>query len=99
MNLDDLPKPCFVCGKKLERALPSESNELSNQPHDATMFGAYGNYGSTVWDPFPATVARKYLEINICDDCLVARADRVIRMTAIPRKHYEFAEWNPASDG
>jgi hypothetical protein len=36
-------------------------------PNDGVVFHARGNYGSTVFDPLDGT----YLEVLICDDCLV----------------------------
>jgi hypothetical protein len=38
-------------------------------------FHSEGHYGSTVWDPMD----RKYIEINVCDECLRTRSERVLQ--------------------
>jgi hypothetical protein len=63
-NADALP--CIVCGKELTNVF-AESN---NQPEDGIAFTTHGHYGSTVFDPQD----NSYLEINICDDCLLIAA-------------------------
>lgn len=57
--------PCIVCGKSLVNVMNEE-----NQPVDAVAFSSPGHYGSTVFDPMDGT----YLEINVCDECIVAKA-------------------------
>ncbi len=58
--------PCIICGGRLERVEPS----AEGQPDDGLMCLTYGNYGSTVFDPEDMS----YLAFNICDDCMVERA-------------------------
>jgi hypothetical protein len=64
--------PCIVCKKELE-ALDSGS---PNHATDANSFQSMGQYGSTVFDPMDGT----FLEVNICDACLVdaAKHNRVM---------------------
>lgn len=61
--------PCFVCGKTFQNAFP----EADNQPDAGTEFRTYGHYGSTFWDSFDG----EELVLNICDDCLSERKDRL----------------------
>lgn len=63
--------PCIVCGRKLE----NWGHGAENQPLDGLVLWSLGSYGSTVFDPLNS----RYLEINICDNCLVkaAHAQRV----------------------
>lgn len=69
---DGLPAPCVICGKQLEDAGMHESGESRNQPYAGTAFVSHGHYGSTIFDPFNASM----LEINFCDDCLRAAAEK-----------------------
>lgn len=62
--------PCLVCGAELVNVMA----DAENQPDGATAFETYGHYGSTAFDPMDGTA----LEINVCDACLVQRADRVL---------------------
>lgn len=62
---------CIVCEKELESALPEKIQDV-NQPYAGTTFFAYGQYGSTIFDPMDGSS----LEINICDDCLDKKAKR-----------------------
>lgn len=65
------PLPCIVCERTLGSALP-ERFDGANQPYAGTVFYAYGQYGSTIFDPMDET----FLEVNICDDCLDKKARR-----------------------
>jgi hypothetical protein len=62
--------PCIVCNKKLRNVLV----DAENQPYQGTAFQTHGHYGSTVFDPMDG----QYLEINVCDECLMKHADRVL---------------------
>lgn len=42
------------------------------QPDDGIMCQSHGNYGSTVFDPEDLS----YLAFNICDDCIVEKAQQ-----------------------
>lgn len=61
--------PCLICGKTLLNAFA----ESENQPQEGTEFRTYGHYGSTFWDSFDG----EELVLNVCDDCLRERADRL----------------------
>ena len=66
------------------------------QPYQATIFTAEGQYGSTVFDGEPG-----YLEINVCDDCLVteARAGHVVQVIGVVRPpELDYALWEPDDD-
>lgn len=68
--------PCFGCGQALSPALEELDH---NQPYGATIFRAHGQYGSTVFDPMNwGSGVEKFLEINICDTCLVIGANKVL---------------------
>jgi len=62
------PLPCISCGKELEAV---DSISKTNQPYEGTVFHGFGQYGSTVFDPMNG---RDYLELNVCDGCLVSKA-------------------------
>lgn len=54
---------CFVCGEDL-----GSTSLDADLPAGGTVFRAYGNYGSTLWDP--TGVTNQYLRIVVCDTCL-----------------------------
>lgn len=60
--------PCFRCGKDLD---PANGDMPHNQPYAGTIFRAHGQYGSTVFDPNVWDAPKEFLEINICDGCLL----------------------------
>ena len=62
--------PCIACGRELKNV---DRDADENQPYAGTAFVSHGHYGSTAYDPMDG----HYLEINICDLCLVTHADRV----------------------
>jgi hypothetical protein len=62
--------PCFVCNRPLENVL----EDCDNQPDGGTAFQTHGHYGSTAFDPMDG----QYLELNICDPCLLERASRIL---------------------
>lgn len=65
--------PCIACGNELNNAF----HDMTNQPSDGTAFESSGHYGSTAFDPMDGS----YIEINVCDRCLVAAREkgRVLR--------------------
>lgn len=65
----DAMLPCLVCGQVLINVCDQEGN----QPYGGTEFRTYGHYGSTFWDSFDG----EELVLNICDDCLRERRDRL----------------------
>ena len=82
--------PCIACGHELKQAIESED---TNQPMRATCFTAGGQYGSTVFDPMNGD----YLEINVCDTCLLQRQHRVLHHKAGDRGK-KGTIWNPRSE-
>ena len=44
------------------------------------MFKSYGHYGSTVFDP---ASDREFLEVTVCDKCLVEQKARVLHYTVV----------------
>lgn len=60
--------PCIICGCVLERVTPT----AEGQPDDGIMCQSHGNYGSTVFDPEDLS----YLAFNICDECVVEKAQQ-----------------------
>ena len=56
--------------------MENQGGEGRNEPYAATAFVTHGHYGSTAFDPMDGT----FLEINVCDPCLVrqAKAGRVV---------------------
>lgn len=79
---------CMCCSKVFKPANP-ESDEV-NHPIDGTVFMAWGNYGSTVHDPIDPI----FLEINVCDECLVERAENVLTAT-IEHGKPAYSKWDP----
>jgi len=63
--------PCIACGREL-RNVADDSG--TNQPYNGTAFTTHGHYGSTAFDPMNG----HYLEINVCDACLVLQHERVM---------------------
>lgn len=64
---------CIRCGKTLTTDSPpgwSEDGPLN----DGLLFIAYGNYGSTVFDP--QGNGDEYLVVVLCDGCAVSEAAR-----------------------
>lgn len=64
--------PCIACGRELRNVTDDVEG---NQPYLGTAFMSHGHYGSTAFDPMNGF----YLELNICDLCLVLHADRVMQ--------------------
>ena len=88
------PLPCIICGAKLENVF----EEAQNQVYGGTCFKSYGHYGSTVFDPMSD---RRYLEINICDPCLLKRQkeNAIYFVRERPtRSIHEFKYWEMEDD-
>lgn len=64
--LSIMPNPltCIVCDYQSVEAIKHADN---NHPYKATAFTSRGHYGSTFFDPMDGS----YIEINVCDECLV----------------------------
>jgi len=57
---------CFVCGNELGTSESADPTVLT-AVDGGLWFRAYGNYGSTVFDPMPDD---GFLRIAICDQCI-----------------------------
>lgn len=62
---------CIGCGQELVNAF----DDATNQPYNGTTFTSHGHYGSTAFDDFEGY----FLEINVCDACLILHKDRVMQ--------------------
>ena len=96
--------PCIRCGKGLEPAFrrryePEDATPPVNQPAGGTMFVSYGQYGSTVFDP-EGRSGREFLEINVCDECMLLAASQGCILHALPERQAppppEMEPWAPA---
>lgn len=96
------PLPCIKCSKQLESVFKEHTfkDEAQPQPADGVFFRSRGNYGSTVWDP--GGISRtydEYLEVIICDECLVAFKELILHVTTMPRRPtIEARPWKPILD-
>ncbi len=68
-EIENLSLKCFKCDKEIF----DDTDFL-----DGTWFDASGNYGSAVFDPI-ADKGDVTLQIGICDDCMKAHKDKVLR--------------------
>lgn len=68
MTAEHMSVPCIVCNKALPHAFDVDEH---NQPYGGISCQASGQYGCTVFDPMDGS----YLEFNVCDECLVEKAD------------------------
>lgn len=59
---------CIACGKELQNV----EETATNQPYEGLAFISYGHYGGTVFDPMDG----RYLEISVCDQCLLKEAKK-----------------------
>jgi len=66
---------CIVCDHQLEPAIDGIDDRIV-PVHGGLFFRAFGNYGSTLFDPSPRS-AESHLEIVICDPCAVRRQERI----------------------
>ncbi len=68
---------CMVCGKELDN-LQYESRETGKpievHPMGGLHFRTYGNYGSVIFDPVGTG---EYLDVAICDLCVMKNLDKV----------------------
>lgn len=85
---------CFVCGDRLKLCWEGDPEQ-----YDGTVFNAFGNYGSGLFDPMSprsSTSPRDSLMIHVCDECLGSRRDRVAhRHVEWPQAVVTDTEWNP----
>lgn len=86
------PLPCFACGEQLQPVFTNVTIG-SEQPAEAVGFYAYGQYGSTVFDPQDDS----QIQINICDPCLLRNKERVWHARYVRREVQEIFSkpWSP----
>ena len=74
---------CLLCEKELEYEIWDGSDpETINPLYGGVWFRGYGQYGSTVYDP----MNHEWLQIAICDACLLKRAKEIVRISHITKK-------------
>jgi len=87
------PLPCIVCGKQLEGpgCLLGSEGVGQNQPSEALALQSPGFFGCTVFDPCDG---KTYIELNVCDQCLVKSAQE--NRVAIGQKdEIDLEYWDP----
>lgn len=82
--------PCIVCRKVLSNVF----EDAHNQPDKGMVFNSNGHYGSTLFDEMNGS----YLELNICDSCMVDLSDAGLVLHATPRPRqpdyeYKYKLW------
>lgn len=95
------PLACVICGRVPAPAFPDRKLSGSvepAQPYGATTFVACGQYGSTVFDPsdgHPTGTYGAYLELNICDKCLMLAAGcgQVVLVTKETKAERKYQPW------
>ena len=60
---------CFCCKKNIENI---DWSNADVHPYNAMHFRTYGHYGSSVFDPMNGEI---YIDIVICDECVVANKE------------------------
>lgn len=90
--------PCIRCGKQLQPAFRAHDDDpdwlKANQPYAGTTFRSHGQYGSTVFDE----MGRTYLELNICDACMLQLAadGHILHVTRVPHPDtFMSVAWEP----
>jgi hypothetical protein len=68
--------PCLACGKELDNLQyeMKDGKPVEVHPMDGLHFRTYGHYGSTIFDPMGTG---EYLDIAICDLCIMKNLDSV----------------------
>ena len=82
------PLPCIIC-----QMLPLKDE--FTMLHGALECRAYGNYGSTIYDPIDS---RTYLRFNLCDNCMTNLAVKglIQEATVIPTpSKIKHQRWSP----
>jgi hypothetical protein len=68
---------CIACGKELdnlEYTIRSNGTKVEVHPMSGLHFRTYGHYGSTIFDPMGTG---EYLDVAICDVCIMKNLDKV----------------------
>lgn len=69
--------PCIVCSKELdnlEYIIRSNNKKVEVHPMGGLHFRTYGHYGSVIFDPMGTG---EYLDVAICDYCIMKNLDKV----------------------
>ena len=67
--------PCIVCSKELDNMeYDMKDKKVEVHPMDGLHFRTYGNYGSVIFDPMGTG---EYLDVAICDLCIMKNLDSV----------------------
>lgn len=61
---------------------------------NATIWQTRGNFGSAVYDEYRGW---KYIQIYICDACLIEQKDRVVEIIKETEVIYGYQPWRPVS--
>jgi len=69
---------CFCCGTKI-RCDELPDAQVVGTADNALWFRASGNFGSEIFDPI---TDEEFLQIVICDKCVMERSKRVVRVIA-----------------
>ena len=80
-------RKCIVCEKELqeEEHFGCRSLLCWGIIYDGIILKSAGNYGSTEYDPFDDSVG-EYLEMALCDKCLVAKGHLIQRVQEVEKK-------------
>ena len=68
--------PCLACGKELDNLQYEmrDGKPVEVHPMGGLHFRTYGHYGSVIFDPMGTG---EYLDIAICDLCIMKNLDKV----------------------
>jgi hypothetical protein len=67
--------PCVVCSKELDNMeYDMKDKKVEVHPMHGLHFRTYGHYGSVIFDPMGTG---EYLDIAICDLCIMKNLDAV----------------------
>lgn len=90
---------CIVCRKELENIADMPQVGDINQPNGGLTFMTHGHYGSSQFD---SVNPDRWLEVNICDECIADRRDLVLHVTKLPQSFTTpvmMEPWNPYKHG
>lgn len=89
---------CIVCDKEFENIAVNVEQDV-NQPNNGLTFMTHGHFGTAVFDPMSPD---RWLEINICDECITERENRVLHVTKAPKAFVNpviYEKWNKFKHG
>ena len=91
--------PCFCCSKSVAIDSPLRIGESIPAVFGATVWRCRGNFGSTIYDPTPQE-GNQFLELYICDDCVIKNAERVslVQLTEPRRPEVKVQSEEPFSN-